>query len=133
MEPEENDNDIKQELKELLESYDVDVMDSPFKEWFQRAIEQEKSVGWGAFKSHEEGSLKEANLNQGESIVDKQRTYKVGDLVKRKSTVIEGAIGIVTRVDSVTTSDYHGNKYLVTFQYNGQQLWLNEDQLVPVA
>jgi len=119
MEPEERD--IKQEIRELLASYDVDVMDTPFKEWFQRAIEQEMSGGWGAFTQKKVSRPKE-NKNMND-------TFKVGDLVKRRSVVGEEATGIVTRVDEVATIGSHGRKYLVTFQQDGNQTWLNEDQL----
>ena len=122
MEPEERD--IKQEIRELLASYDVDVMDPPFKEWFQRAIEQEMSGGWGAFTEKKAFRPKENKNVNG--------IFKVGDLVKRRSTVSEGATGIVTRVDELTTESQHGRKYLVTFQQDGKQVWLNEDQLAKV-
>ena len=126
MEPEERD--IKQELRELLASYDIDVMDTPFKEWFQRAIEQEMSGGWGAFTEKKDSRPKE------KYIVDKNMSgiFKVGDLVKRRSIIGEEATGIVTRVDEVATIGSHGRKYLVTFQQDGKQTWLNEDQLAKV-
>ena len=119
MEPEERD--IKQEIRELLASYDVAVMDSPFKEWFQRAIDQEMSGGWGAF-TQKKDSRPEENKNVN-------GIFKVGDLVKRRSVVGEGTTGIVTRVDEVITESQHGKKCLVTFQQDGKQVWLNEDQL----
>ena len=127
MEPEEKD--IKQELKELLASYDVDVMDTPFKEWFQRAIEQEMSPGWGAFKANKQSEPKEKYI-VGNKI---DGVFKVGELVKRKSTVSEGAIGVVTRVDTFATSKSHGKKYLVTFQQDGNLVWLNTDQLEHIS
>jgi hypothetical protein len=55
--------------------------------------------------------------------------YKVGDLVKRKSSVARGTVGVITRVDEIVTNKYHGKKYLVTFQQDGRQVWLHADQL----
>ena len=125
MEPEERD--IKQELRELLDSYAVDIMDPPFKDWYQRVMEQEESGGWGAFAIRKDSRPKEKKKEVG---------FKVGDLVKRRSFVSEGSIGIVTRVDKVTSQYSIGSepsqptkKYLVTFQHDGSQTWLNEDQL----
>ena len=55
--------------------------------------------------------------------------YKVGDLVQRKSVISSGAVGVITRVDEIATESQHGKKYLVTLQKDGEQVWLNQDQL----
>ena len=124
MEPDEIPNE--KTLKELLETYDVAGMDTPFKEWFHRAIEQEYNVA--PESTSIVFSVKEEKK--------KEVGFKVGDLVKRRSFVSEGSIGIVTRVDKVTSQYSIGSepsqptkKYLVTFQHDGSRAWFNEDQL----
>ena len=124
MEPEETPT--KPTLKELLERYDVEGTDTPFKEWFHRAIEQEYSVAPESVSIILSGSDSKEKDIVGNKI---DGILKVGDLVKRRSAVSEGAVGIVTRVDTLATSKSHGKKYLVTFQQDGNQAWLNTDQL----
>ena len=112
MEPEETPTNPT--LQELLEEYNIEGMGTPFKEWFQRAIEQECAVSYDSYAD----------------MKGKEKTcFKVGDLVKRKSSVAEGAVGVITRIDDIITNKYHGKKYLVTFQQDGNQVWLHADQL----
>lgn len=129
MEPDETPP--KPTLKELLERYDVEGMDTPFKEWFHRAIEQEYSV------SAESASIVMADDTYFvDTKKEKEKTYfKVGDLVRRKSFVSEGATGIVTRIDTQTNlkTNEVSQRYMVTFQQDGSQSWFNADQLAPVG
>ena len=119
MEPDETPP--KPTLKELLERYDVEGMETPFKEWFRRAIEQEYSV------SPESVSIVVTDACFADTKKEKDKTcFKVGDLVRR---IHVGTVGVITRVDEVMTNEYHGKKYLVTFQQDGKQVWLHADQL----
>lgn len=119
-------------LEEFLDKYGIEGADTSFKRWYQMAFEQECSGGWSAYQQHEK-PLKESKFQKVAEHATKEKfklnEFKTGDLVKRKSTISEGATGIVTRVDEVATNKYHGKKYLVTFQQNNKQIWLNADQL----
>jgi len=122
MEPEERA--INLTLEEFLEKYDIEWMDTPFKEWFQRAVEQEFGGDWATKAVY---SMKESIKKSSKTIL-----FKVGDLVKRKSTISSGVTGIITRVDDIISDKSHGKKYLVIFQQDGNQVWLNADQIEPV-
>jgi len=134
MEPE--DTPPKPTLKELLERYDIEGMETPFKEWFHRAIEQEYGV------SAESASIvmaeDDARATDDTYFVDTKKekdktVFKLGELVRRKSFISEGEVGIVTRVDKIKQLDdnkgKHSKKYMVTFQQTSEQLWFNADQL----
>lgn len=132
MEPDETPP--KATLKELLERYDIEGMETPFKEWFHRAIEQEYGV------SPESVSIiMNDDVSADTYFVDtkeekEKAVYKLGELVRRKSFVSEGEVGIVTRVDKVEQtgkSDTRevSQRYMVTFQKTHEQLWFNADQL----
>ena len=58
--------------------------------------------------------------------------YKVGDLVRRKSLISSGVIGIVVERMGrrAGRGGYsHGDKYLISLQNDGSQVWVYEDQL----
>ena len=133
MEPE--DTPPKPTLKELLERYDIHGMETPFKEWFQRAIEQEYGL------PAESASIvlaDDAHATDDTYFVDTKKgkdktVFKLGELVRRKSFISEGEVGIVTRVDKIEQLDgnkgKHSKKYMVTFQQTNEQIWFNADQL----
>ena len=139
MEPE--DTPPKPTLQELLERYDIYGMETPFKEWFQRAIEQEYGVSSDSASIVLNEDTK-ASIHGDTYFVDTKKgkdktVFKLGELVRRKSFISEGEVGIVTRVDKIEQPDDNKDKpskkpkhkYMVTFQQTSEQLWFNADQL----
>ena len=132
MEPDETPP--KATLKELLERYDIEGMETPFKEWFHRAIEQEYGVSPESVSIIMNDDVPADTYFVDTKEEKEKAVYKLGELVRRKSFVSEGEVGIVTRVDKVEQtgkSDTRevSQRYMVTFQKTHEQLWFNADQL----
>jgi hypothetical protein len=100
----------------------------PYDEWDVVYTPEHKREAYVWISS--EKTMDAYDMGKGEDI-----KYKVGDLVRRKSLISSGVIGIVVERMGrrAGRGGYsHGDKYLISLQSDGSQVWVYEDQLEKV-